>query len=351
MTTHPTENLSFPTSPEALTKEWLSDALGQPITAFNVELFGEGAGIMGQVTRVHLEGGALNSIIAKFASPAPENRAVAGTYNMYGREVLFYQDIADNIDLRVPACYYAAIDADAQFFVILMEDIKDMRIGDQVAGCTEQEAEQVVHAIARFHASTWNTQAAVTSHNNPAQRDGMIAGFQVGWPVVCEQFPDYLPDDADEIPACIPGAVPKLLDRMTMAPVSLCHADVRLDNVFFGDDRIVLVDWQSVCSSAPEQDLAYFVTQSLSDEVRNARDWVSVYHQALRDNGVQDYDLEQCRARYRDCALYLLCYATVIAGTLDLGNERGRALGRTLFGNAMRALDELDAFTLLRELA
>ena len=39
-----------------------------------------------------------------------------------------------------------------------------------------------------------------------------------------------------------------------------------------------------------------------------------------------------------------MCYAVVIAGTLDLGNERGQALGRTLLGNAMSALDEMGAF-------
>jgi hypothetical protein len=37
----------------------------------------------------------------------------------------------------------------------------------------------------------------------------------------------------------------------------------------------------------------------------------------------------------------------VIAGTLDLGNERGKALGRTLTGNAMQSLVEMNAFELL----
>jgi hypothetical protein len=106
------------------------------------------------------------------------------------------------------------------------------------------------------------------------------------------------------------------------------------------------VDWQSLCTSAPEQDLAYFVTQSLPDGVRRAEDWVAVYHRALTDRGVS-YDLATCRARYRVCALYLLCYAVIIAGTLDLGNERGRMLARQLLGNAMRSLEELDAFRLL----
>ncbi len=337
--------MTFPTQPEDLTNEWLSSALNEEITGFEVERFGEGAGIIGQVTRVHLQGpSGTRSIIAKFASPSPENRAVAATYDMYGREVHFYNNLAKQVELRVPDCYHAEINRDDQTFVILLEDLQGMRIGDQVTGCDAADAEHVVTAIARFHASTWNTALDVVSHNNPAQRDGMIGGFQMGWPVVREQFPDLMPENADMISASVPDAVGKLLDRMTQAPISLCHADVRLDNIFFAPDGIALVDWQSVCSSAPEQDLAYFVTQSLSDELRQSRDWVGLYHKTLVEAGVTDYSLEDCRERYTVCALYLLCYATTIAGTLDLANERGQALGRTLFGNAIRSLEELNAF-------
>ena len=339
---------SFPTQPDEMNAKWLSATLGYEVSDCTVEAFGEGAGIIGQVTRVHLQtDSGPSTIIAKFAAPAPENRAVAAAYDMYQREVNFYRTISSQIDLRSPTCYFAAIDSDTQDFLILMEDIKDMNIGDQVAGCTEAEASLVVESLARFAASTWQTTLPLVSHNNDAQRDGMMGGFQVGWPVVVEQFPEFLPSNHEALGSAIPNTVPQLLETMCQAPICISHADVRLDNVFFGDDGIALVDWQSVCTSAPEQDLAYFVTQSLSTEVRTSRDWVALFHETLCAQGITDYSLEQCRERFRISALYLACYATIIAGTLDLGNERGALLGRTLFGNAMRSLDELNAFDLL----
>jgi hypothetical protein len=79
-------------------------------------------------------------------------------------------------------------------------------------------------------------------------------------------------------------------------------------------------------------------------------DLVGRYHAALSaalaGKGI-DYPEQRCRERYRLCALYLLCYAVVIAGTLDMGNERGQALARTLLGNSLAALDEMNAFELL----
>ena len=338
--------MDFPTQPDELTNDWLSHALGADVRSHRVEMFGEGAGIMGQVTRVHLAGDVPNAtIIAKFASPAPENRAVAGTYDMYGREVNFYQNLRHRIAMRTPECYYAAMDDDRERFIILMEDIRGYRIGDQVAGCTTDEAEAVVTALAEFHASGWDRSWDVTSHNNPAQRDGMIAGFQAGWPVVKARFADVLPDSALTHGDRVPNAVPRLLDMMCRPPVTLVHADVRLDNVFFGDD-ICLVDWQSVCTSAPEQDLAYFLTQSVPRDVQLSRDLKTAYYDALTSHGI-DYSRTQFDERYVVSALYLMCYAVVIAGTLDMGNDRGVKLARTLLGGCLQALDDMNAFELL----
>ena len=346
--------MSFPSQPEAVTVAWLSEVLGDRFGALQdatVEPLGTGAGLVGQVTRVRLTTSqGPHTIIAKFPSPAEENRAVAAAYNMYGREVLFYQELASLTGVRVPDCYFARFEADKQDFVLLLEDLAHLRIGDQVSGCTEREAEAVLREVARLHARTWGfADERVISHNNPAQRDGMIAGFQAGWPVVKAQFPELLPTDATLLEERLAERVGDLLGLMCAAPVCLVHADVRLDNVFFGaSGEVALVDWQSVCTSAPEQDVAYFVTQSLADEVRGARDWVQFYHEALVAEGVDHYHLDTCRERYRVAALYLVCYAVVIAGTMDLGNERGKALGRTLFGNCMRSLDEIDAFSLLK---
>lgn len=341
--------MTFPTAPEGLTPDFLSDALGRPVSDFRVERFGAGSGIMGMVTRVHLTGpSGPATIIAKFPSPAAANRAVARTYDMYGREVRFYRSVAPKISLRVPACYYAALDPGGTDFLLLMEDLGALRVGDQVVGCGLDDAHRIVEAIAGLHATTWGWRpgADVVCHDNPAQRDGMMAGFRMGWPVVRAQFADLLPANADRLGEAVPAAVPRLLKLMCSEPTCVAHADLRLDNVLFDDDAIALVDWQSVCISAPEQDLAYFVTQSLPESVRHAEDWVAVYHRALTGHGI-DYDLDACRERYRVCALYLLCFAVVIAGTLDLSNERGQALGRTLLGNAMRSLEELNAFSLL----
>lgn len=340
----------FPSTVEALTADWLSEKLGYPVSSFEVELLGEGGGLLGLVTRLHLtsEGGP-KSLIAKFPTQAEENRAVATTYDMYGREYRFYTQVAPSVPLRAPKCYHAEFDPTNSDFVFLIEDLQGYRIGDQVEGCTLEEAHQIIESMASLHRSTWQPDhiTDIRRHDMPYQREGMIGGFQVGWPVCKEQFAECLTEESVAVGDNMPARVNQLLDDIHQGPLVIAHGDVRLDNIFFADDHVALVDFQAVCKAAPEHDLAYFITQSVSDDIRNAEDWVSVYHQHLTREGIE-YDLSTSRERYRKLAMYFFCYAVIIAGTLDTANERGRKLAELILGNCVRSLTELNAFELIK---
>jgi len=348
--------LNYPVTPEAVTSDWLSRQLGREVSDLAVTAFGEGAGIIGQVTRANFTSdGSRSSVIIKFPSSAPENRGVAMHYNMYGREADFYREYAAHVPVRVPAAYAVEFDSQTHDFVLVLEDLQGYRLGDQVAGAQLADAKATVITIARMHAATWNVDLPrLISHNNPAQIGGMIEGFGVGWPVVQEKLAHLIPEAALAKGDLLPANVAALLARMSSGPQSLVHADVRLDNLFFAEqgdaDGVALIDWQSVCSCCGEQDLAYFLTQSLPPELLRAEGeaLISLYHETLLANGASDYSLDECHARYRDSALYLMCYAVVISGTLDLGNERGAALGAALLGRCLAALDDLDAYSLLQ---
>ena len=346
---------SFPTSPEEINAQWLTDKLGYEIESFNIEALGEGGGLLGLVTRLHLKASkGPRTLIAKFPTKTEGNRAVATTYDMYAREYRFYTQVAPNVPLRSPACYHAELNEQNSDFVLLLEDLQGFELGDQVKGCSVDQAHQVIQSIASLHRNTWQPEhiTDIKPHDMPYQRDGMIGGFLVGWPVVITDFADVL--EAAITPQQIallntmPDQVNRLLDIIHDGPLVIGHGDVRLDNIFFAKDGNALVDYQAVSKAAPEHDLAYFVTQSLSDDVRCAEDWIAVYHQHLTSEGL-DYPLDTSRERYRYCALYLVCYAVIIAGTLDQANERGRNLAETLLGNSLRSVVELDALKLLSQ--
>lgn len=341
---------AFPTHPNQLTSEWLSEALGCNVTGFESKALGEGVGVIGLVHRVTLESdNGPDTVIAKFAAESEDNRAVANTYNMYYREYLFYTNIAPEVPVRAPACLHASYDDETSTFVILLEELQGYELGDQVTGCSADHAEQVISMLAALHRSTWQPDTEIGAHNSAAQIGGMQGGFGVGWPAVHERFPHLVSDELYASASSLGDKVEPLLAKICSEPMCINHGDLRLDNVFFSDDGIAVVDFQATCLSAPEHDLAYFVTQSLKKDVRNSRDWVAFYHAELTKDGIE-YSLEDCRERYRACALYFLCYGAIIAGTLDLANERGKQMGETLLQNSLESLEELDAISLLDSL-
>jgi len=84
---------SFPVSPDQLTTDWLSVTLGYQVDGLEIVFFSEGTGVMSWVMRILLDTAddKPNSLIAKFPSSSAVNREGAKRYNMYGREVNFYQ--------------------------------------------------------------------------------------------------------------------------------------------------------------------------------------------------------------------------------------------------------------------
>jgi Phosphotransferase enzyme family len=349
---------TFAGTPDALTADWLSGVLGRRVAGIRVERFAAGVGVIGQVTRLHIEyvgEPGPPALIAKFPAANAQTRAVAALYDMYGREHRFYTELRDRVPVRTPHCYFSAHRKDDESFVLLLEDLSAFRVGDQLVGASVAQARRVLEQMAALHAAFWHADrhephlAWVPVHDNPSQVGGMQAGFALGWPVVVERLSELVPPSARAGAGKVHDAVPALLRALCREPLALVHADMRLDNLFFDGDEVALVDWQSVCFSAPEQDVAYFLTQSLTDDVRRAHADALLrhYHASLIARGVRDYSFDRLIERYRVAALYLVCYAVTIAGTLDMGNARGKSLAAALLGRCLRSIEEVDGWELL----
>ena len=94
--------LMLPRLPADLTPEWLTEALrstktidGAAVTSFDVQPdIAAGVGFMGQLARIAVrydrhEATAPKSIIAKFPTYGPDNRAIADMFRMYETETRF----------------------------------------------------------------------------------------------------------------------------------------------------------------------------------------------------------------------------------------------------------------------
>jgi hypothetical protein len=367
-TAHPTAALRpIPIHPDHLTPEWLtavlrSKGLDGAVSRFRTERFGEGAGMMSLLARVELEyssGEGPASLVIKMPSASEANRATAVAFHCYERETIFLRDIAPRMSARIPTVYHADIEGEEDF-VVVMEDMRGYHIGDQVIGCTVEQARLGMPCIAQFHASFWGRvdhpdYDFIPYHHPSYFSDAMHSTAIQVWDRMAEFAGDALPQELRDVKERYLAAIPGLQKWATDEPRTIVQGDFRMDNLFFGmtgeQAPIALSDWQGLLRGKAAHDIAYFLSQSTPTELRreHERDLVARWHAGLVAGGVQDYSAEQAWEDYRRAVLCLWSYVTVIAGVLEEGNERGRRWMTEMVRRSAATILDLDLLALLPE--
>ena len=362
---------TFPTSPAELTPEWLTRALtengaidGAQVKSSTVKIIGEGSGFMGQLARVDLQydrpaEGAPTSLIAKFAAAAAENRGLAMFFHFYEREVRFYERIAEQVALRTPRCYFGAFEPSNGDYVLLLEDLSPASVGDQVAGCPAEHVKLAIIELAKFQATWWNSPELkkldwMPGINAEWNIQAAELSYEPAWGPFAEFAKSYLTPVLRETGERFGKSVRGLMNRFSEElPTTIVHGDYRLDNMFFaspkGGPAFAVIDWQIASRAGGVFDVAYFVTGTLPEEERRARerDILKLYHDTLVEHGVKGYSFEQCWEDYRLSILFLLVYSVLGIGTLDLANPRGVELFTKISRRTLAAISDLKAYELL----
>ena len=346
----------IPASIEDVTPAWLSQVLGCTITGAVSEQIGAGVGVSSALYRVALtgEGGCPASVVVKL--PALDEAAVftSTVLRMYIREVGFFNELAGDSPIRVPAFHHGEVEEETSRFVIVMEDLCDLRVVDQVVGMEIADAERAVDELAAWHATWWGKADAlaesgqVVSLGDPIYPAILPMVFGEGWAKVTGEMEvqrsilDVGPRFAD--------AIAGLLQDLNAAPRTMTHGDYRADNILFDDDgKLALLDFQLIGSGSGAYDLAYFVTQSLDPEVASSNEkalfdrWIA----GLRDRGIAESELGGMWELYRKAALFCLVYPIVASRGMDLSDPRQRGLVNCMNTRLGRAIDELGLSTLI----
>lgn len=353
----------IPRSPSDISAGWLSEVLGTRVVAVEAANLGEGVGVMGEVTRLTLSyaDGAEGppTLIAKTISPAEQNLDTASTYGFYTREVSFYQQVAQQMDLRVPACRYADMADGGVPFVLLLEEIVGARQIDQLVGPTLDEAERIVDEVAKLHAAWWDNPAIEELTWLPPMNNPLYKGYAEILPQLTPVLEANWGDRLD--PTAMPwlhrlcDSYPALLDwYVESGPVTFCHYDLRPDNILIGPasdpDGICLLDWQLAVRHRGTFDMAYFLGQNVPVDFRRTHQEALLrrYHTNLEGLGVTGYSYDRCWDDYRASMLMHVVSATQVQ-LLDGGNERGQALLDAMLSQGWQAAVDLDAGAFIAE--
>ncbi len=344
--------------PLQVTPQWVSAALrsgGFAGTVSELRRRRVGTGQMGTTLRVTLtwsDGTGPASVIVKFAAAVADGARIGREGNVI--EVRFYTQLAPRLAVSVPGCYYGAFDEATSGFVLVLQDMAPAEQGDQIAGCSVDQARDAVLNVAGLHAPLWCNDNLRdldwVSVVGPAIADSLQEYMVRFTEPFIERF-DVSSEDGEILRRSAQGAATWIRGRQDR--VSLIHADYRLDNLLFATDDttppVTAVDWANLAVGLPARDVAFLLETGLQIEDRRAheRDLVAAYGEELARQGVPEQPFNQLFDDYR-FGLFQGPQVTVLgAMAAAVASERGEEMFRVMATRACAAIRDLDALDLL----
>ena len=361
---------AIPENSNCLNAAWLQQAMlaggkrnfPTPRT-MRVEKIGEGVGTTAEVLRCHLTYDQPSptlppSVIVKLHSPDPKAQRANHILSLYWREYLFYRDMQAYAPLRSPRLWYSDFNQRRQHFVLLMEDLHDLETLDQVAGSDATQAQQAIETLAQLHSKFWNKthQAPVADSFGGLRRKNFIP-LQILYAMqlhkALTQHHKLLPPATQMLLKTFGLHLAEHARNLARGPVSFVHGDYRLDNLFYDSNaqEFVVLDWQLSGISSPLYDVAYFLGNSTTPEVRRQceQQVLAAYHEHVCRLGVKNFSFDDCWLLYRqntlDC-LWLTVF--LLGGGISLVNARAQELLAIAAERRLAAVADLDGEEFLR---
>jgi hypothetical protein len=359
--------VQIPVGPHDLTASWMTTALraegtigDAAVVAVDVGPVGE-VGMTGQIFRVRMRyddapAGAPGSVVAKLSGASPEVRDVVHSMGFYAREIGTYRELADDCPLRMPCCYFTALDEDTGDSVILLEDLTDLR---QLAhtGGPVCEVERVVADLARLHATWWNDDhlselswLTLEGILTPGEGPGHLAQT---WPTFLARLSAPItPELLATHELLLRYLEPVSTSLFHEPPLTLIHNDVHGDNLLWQEKAkspVVFIDWQLATRARGVVDVAGFLCGHLDTEERRRHEHrlLRSYHTGLVQSGIADYPFSLCWDDYR-CALLIPASRIAMAVGMhpDLTKTPG-AFWDVLYPRFVAAIEDLDVADVL----
>ncbi len=273
----------FPVHPDQVTAEWLSHCLNRAgqlqsgrVTAVRWEPIGTGQ--VGDSARFHLsydrDGAGPATLAGKFPAEDQVSRGTAAAFGLYAKEVGFYRELLPQLAVRSPKVLAAEIDGNGVDFVLLFEDLGPARGGNQLAGCSADDARAAIRQAAAIHAPSWNhPQLTATSWLQPVpqQIEQIKALYPNAQAIFRERYAGSMEPELMQVCEDLNAVSDLWFGRETSAKC-IVHGDFRLDNMLFdirgGTEEIAVLDWQTVAIGNGLTDIGYFIGCGIGDARR-----------------------------------------------------------------------------------
>jgi thiamine kinase-like enzyme len=357
----------IPKRTKRITSEWLNTVLHNSgylkdvnIESFSREPWGVGEGFASDMARLTLtydkDSPELpKTMIVKMPTTFRTALSVALQYNIYEREIRFYDEIAPKSPIRVPEVIYSDIHSENKKFILILEDCSKYTQIDQIEGLNQEQTRLVIDIITEFHARWWDAPDLYSFDWIGKPRDkyamALIDTYRNDWDhaIKSEEFTELLPEGGQNVGEKISKHFPWIVNDIPDDNLTIAHFDFRLDNMFFDfankENPLIIFDWGSAIVNGGLLDIAYLLGESIKIDLRRKieKKMVKHYIKRLEEKGITGFDFDYSWNYYLRS---LMCYAFIpVLGysELDRSDPRAMELFKTLTKRQFTAIIDNDA--------
>ncbi|OTB01023.1 hypothetical protein M426DRAFT_266659 [Hypoxylon sp. CI-4A] len=292
------EQDKLPTSPEEVTASWLSRVIGQKVKSiestktilnatsgklFLTLTYDEAESIednkTSRPTKVCIKGGFNPVLVERYSNIV---------IPFYKQESQFYNKVASRLaHIDLPKCYWS--DSNVTQGIAILDDLEAIgaEFGDPVNPWPVDRVILGVEQLAALHAGTWGSQTSDFPWIQRGFYDGIIRNLLALWGSLVpgahwSPLPDILKDKKR-----VAAAFEKYFQTRNPKFRCLVHGDAHIGNTYVVQGLPRFLDWQIIGLASPFQDVAYFVSGSLTVDDRRAHEMRILEHylDALRGYG------------------------------------------------------------------
>ena len=314
--------MRIPKNPGDIDAHWLGQALNKEVVAS--EMVDAHSGTTG---RVVLEVGFADNpeqatrLFVKLPPTDDMQKAFVTSSGMGRREALFYSQLAQEVPVRVPRCFYADCDVSGEQYIMVLEDLEQ-------SGCTFRSASasysleyirSVLASFAQLHATYWRSPRFTTDLawiEPPVQHEIAVHLVEQALATFSTQMPPVFTQMGQLYLAHTDG-IHGLWNEGAHTPI---HGDVHDGNLFFDGDTPGFLDWALTAKAPAMRDVGYFLAGAMDtkDRQNHQQSLLDYYRDQLLVHGVEAPSREELWLQYQWHVAYVWVGATV---TLAMGDE------------------------------
>ncbi len=353
------EKVAPPLTFEEISCEWLTHALSQRYPGVEVTSFTFDSGMHTTSSKARLR---LQYNDAGQRAGLPPQMYIKGGFDprvlkrIWGGlaiEVRFFTEIAPELKINIPKCYYAEFDDKSRQGIVLLEDLTERgaTFGAPNRPITPDRVAAMLELMGEYHGRWWNDPrlGKYTAQKEPL-RVFMKWQLRRSWWNQVMDMPAaaYMPAgmrDGD----LVERAVDRLWELNDSQPQTYAHADLHLGNTFYeADSAPGILDWQCSMPGRWGHDVSYFMTCALSIEDRraNERELLRHYLGALGTYCDQAPSFDEAWLEHRRQMMHGL--AVAVPTPHEQMPEANTILYSYRFSQAAEDLDVLDALGIKR---